>query len=163
MKKSRKDPVREDRIHNEAIVDASPDEQAMSWYHYLEKKFVSRSRQRAGLHRSSRLSGKVKPLRSCTWRRTTCVSMTCSSWSDGRVAKWPSRSPNSLLSIQTNQPVKLSVTGITGSYRVTVSDLRTPTESSLLYYQVICCHRLSLMYFEVGEAGFTVEHRNCTL
>ena len=27
-------PVREDRIHNEAIVDASPDEQAMSW-HYL--------------------------------------------------------------------------------------------------------------------------------
>jgi hypothetical protein len=30
--------VREDRIHNEAIVDASPDEQAMSWYYYLESK-----------------------------------------------------------------------------------------------------------------------------
>jgi hypothetical protein len=26
MKKSRKDPVREDRIHNEAIVDAGPEE-----------------------------------------------------------------------------------------------------------------------------------------
>ena len=30
--------MREDRIHNEAIVDASPDEQAMSWYYYLEGK-----------------------------------------------------------------------------------------------------------------------------
>jgi hypothetical protein len=38
MKKSRKDPVREDRIHNEAIVDAGPDEQALSWYYYLENK-----------------------------------------------------------------------------------------------------------------------------
>jgi hypothetical protein len=40
MKKSRKDPVREDRIHNEAIVDAGPDEQAMSWYYYLEGKIT---------------------------------------------------------------------------------------------------------------------------
>ena len=38
MKKPKQDPVREDRIHNEAIVDASPDEQAMSWYYYLESK-----------------------------------------------------------------------------------------------------------------------------
>ena len=38
MKKFRKDPVREDRIHTEAIVDASPDEQALSWYYYLENK-----------------------------------------------------------------------------------------------------------------------------
>ena len=38
MKKSRKDPVREDRIHNEAIVDAGPEEQALSWYYYLESK-----------------------------------------------------------------------------------------------------------------------------
>jgi hypothetical protein len=38
MKKSRKDPVREDRIHNEAIVDARPEEQALSWYYYLENK-----------------------------------------------------------------------------------------------------------------------------
>jgi hypothetical protein len=39
MKKPRKDPVREDRIHEEAIVDAGPDEQAMGWYYYLEGKF----------------------------------------------------------------------------------------------------------------------------
>ena len=44
--------------------------------------------------------------------------MTCSSWSDGRVERWPSRSLNSLLSIQTDQPLKPSVTGITGSRRL---------------------------------------------
>jgi len=30
--------MREDRIYNEAIVDARPEEQAMSWYYYLEGK-----------------------------------------------------------------------------------------------------------------------------
>jgi hypothetical protein len=38
MKRPRRDPIREDRIENEAIVDASPQEQAMSWYYYLEGK-----------------------------------------------------------------------------------------------------------------------------
>jgi Calcium binding len=38
MKKPKRDPVREDRIYNEAIVDARPEEQAMSWYYYLEGK-----------------------------------------------------------------------------------------------------------------------------
>lgn len=38
MKIPRRDPVREDRIHNEAIVDARPEEQAMSWYYYLESR-----------------------------------------------------------------------------------------------------------------------------
>lgn len=38
MRKPRKDPVREDRLHEEAIVDAGPDEQAMGWYYYLESK-----------------------------------------------------------------------------------------------------------------------------
>ena len=39
MKKPHKDPVREDRIENEAIVDAfGPQEQAMGWYYYLENK-----------------------------------------------------------------------------------------------------------------------------
>ena len=31
-------PAREDRIHNEAIVDAGPEEQAMGWHCYLESK-----------------------------------------------------------------------------------------------------------------------------
>ena len=38
MRRRKRDPVREDRIHNEAIVDAGPEEQAMSWYYYLESK-----------------------------------------------------------------------------------------------------------------------------
>jgi hypothetical protein len=38
MKKPPRDPIREDRIENEAIVDAGPDEQAMGWYYYLENK-----------------------------------------------------------------------------------------------------------------------------
>jgi len=38
MKRPKRDPEREDRIHDEAIVDAGPDEQAMNWYYYLEGK-----------------------------------------------------------------------------------------------------------------------------
>jgi hypothetical protein len=38
MKRPKRDPAREERIHNEAIVDAGPDEQAMSWYYYLEAR-----------------------------------------------------------------------------------------------------------------------------
>jgi hypothetical protein len=39
MRKPTKDPIREDRIHNEAIVDAyGSEEKAMSWYYYLENK-----------------------------------------------------------------------------------------------------------------------------
>jgi len=39
VKKPKKDPIREDRIHNQAIVDAyGPEEQAMSWYYYLDDK-----------------------------------------------------------------------------------------------------------------------------
>jgi hypothetical protein len=39
MKKPKKDPVREDRIHDEAIVDAyGPEEQVMGWHYYLEDK-----------------------------------------------------------------------------------------------------------------------------
>jgi hypothetical protein len=39
MRKPAKDKIREDRIHNEAIVDANGSEdKAMSWYYYLENK-----------------------------------------------------------------------------------------------------------------------------
>ena len=39
MPKPRRDSIREDRIHNEAIVDAyGPEEQAIGWYYYLENK-----------------------------------------------------------------------------------------------------------------------------
>ena len=39
MRKPTKDPIREDRIDNEAIVDAyGSEEKAMGWYYYLENK-----------------------------------------------------------------------------------------------------------------------------
>lgn len=38
MRRPKRDPLREDRIHNEAIVDAGPEEQALSWYYHLESK-----------------------------------------------------------------------------------------------------------------------------
>ena len=39
MKRSVKDPLREERIENEAIVDAyGSEEKAMGWYYYLEGK-----------------------------------------------------------------------------------------------------------------------------
>ena len=39
MAKPKRDPIREERIHEEIIVDAyGPEEQAMGWYYYLEEK-----------------------------------------------------------------------------------------------------------------------------
>ena len=39
MPKGKTDRAREDRIHNEAIVDAyGPEEQAMGWYYYLQDR-----------------------------------------------------------------------------------------------------------------------------
>jgi hypothetical protein len=39
MSKPKKDRIREERIRNEAVVDAyGPEEQAMGWYYYLENK-----------------------------------------------------------------------------------------------------------------------------
>jgi Calcium binding len=39
MAKPKRDPVREERIENEAVVDAyGPEERAMGWYYYLENK-----------------------------------------------------------------------------------------------------------------------------
>jgi Calcium binding len=131
MKRPKRDPVREDRIHNEAIVDASPDEQAMSWYYYLESKISFPFHAKC-------LTTKVKPSRSCAWHRTESASTTCSSSSDGRVEPWPPRSLTSPLSIQTNQPRKPLATGITGWRRVTASEqcrpcrtLRSLAESTL--------------------------------
>jgi hypothetical protein len=39
MRRLKKDPIREDRIHNQAIVDAyGPEERALGWYYYLENQ-----------------------------------------------------------------------------------------------------------------------------
>ena len=122
MKRPKRDPVREDRIQNEAIVDASPDEQAMSWYYYLESKISFPFQAKCLATKVVSPLRKGEPWKSCAWHRTKSASMTCSSWSDGRVEPWPPRSLNSPLSIQTNQPLKPSATGTTGWRRATVSE-----------------------------------------
>ena len=38
MSRRAEDPAIEERIYNDAIVDARPEEQAMSWYYYVEEK-----------------------------------------------------------------------------------------------------------------------------
>lgn len=39
MKRPKRDPVRDDRIHNEVIADANgPEEQVMGWHCYLDDK-----------------------------------------------------------------------------------------------------------------------------
>jgi Calcium binding len=41
VRRPKKDPIREDRIHEETIVDAyGSEEKAMSWYYYLESKLT---------------------------------------------------------------------------------------------------------------------------
>jgi hypothetical protein len=55
MKRTRRDPVREDRIHEEAIVDAGPDEQAIGWYYYLEGKLSFPFQAKCARRKSPRL------------------------------------------------------------------------------------------------------------
>ena len=126
MKRPKRDPIREDRIHNEAIVDATgPEEQAMSWYYYLESKItfpvpgeVYCSR------RMSRRSGKAKPSKSYAWPLKMSASTTCLCRSVGRGGKWLSLFPNWPPSIPTNPLRKPSATGITGWPRATCSESR---------------------------------------
>ena len=59
----KRDPVREDRIHNEAIVDAGPEEQALSWYYYLENKISFPFQAKCQAAKVTSRSKGVKPLR----------------------------------------------------------------------------------------------------
>ena len=93
MKKRPKDPDREDRIHNEAIVDAyGPQEQAISWYYYLENRSTSRSTQSASPLKRPRHCGKEKWLKSAAWLLKTPAPAICSCSSDGKAGIWPFRS-----------------------------------------------------------------------
>ena len=105
MKRPKRDPVREDRIHNEAIVDASPDEQAMSWYYYLESK-ISFPFQARCVAAKDRLAAQERRNHGGRahgrWKKS--ASTTCSCRSVGRGGRWPFRSLNWPPSIRTNQP-----------------------------------------------------------
>jgi hypothetical protein len=78
MKKPKKDPLREDRIHNEAIADANgPEEQVMGWYYYLEDKSDSLFRPSASLPKSYLRSGRGKLSKPSAWHLKTPAPPTC--------------------------------------------------------------------------------------
>jgi hypothetical protein len=65
MAKPKRDAIRENRIHDEIIVDANgPEEQAMSWYYYLEGKLRFPSTRHAKLPELLRPSAKANLSRS---------------------------------------------------------------------------------------------------
>ena len=131
MKRPERDQVRENRIHNEVIVDARPEEQAMGWYYYLEGKisFPFRARCLAANAVSPLRKGEaVEVLRMAVEDVCEHDILVQISW-QGRKMAVP-LSLNWAPSIQTNQPKQPSTTGITGWYKATACNLRTATESS---------------------------------
>jgi hypothetical protein len=114
MKRPTRDATREDRIHNEAIVDARPEEQAMSWYYYLESKisFPFRARCVAANAVSPPRKGETtEVLRMATEETCEHDMLVQIRWQGGR---WPFLSRNWRPSMWTNQPMRPSATGITG-------------------------------------------------
>ncbi len=132
MKLPKRDPVREDRIYNEAIVDARPEEQAMSWYYYLEGKISFPFRARCVAANS------VSPLRKGETIEVFRMAAEDACEHDMFVQiRWQGRKmavPLSQLdAIDPDESTKeASATGITGCPRVIASDLRTATENSHL-------------------------------
>jgi putative DNA-invertase from lambdoid prophage Rac len=133
MKRPKRDPERENRIHNEAIADSSPDEQAMSWYYYLQGKIGFPFRRSVSPRMQSRRYERVRPSRSYAWPWSICASTTCLCRSVGKAARWQSLSLNWALSIQTNQPKKPSATGITGLRRETACNNARPPKAHELH------------------------------
>lgn len=120
MAKRRKDRIREERIHDEAIVDAyGPEDRAMGWYYYLENKIHFPFQAKCiGLKPTSPLrkgeTVEVRRLASddiCTNDMLVLI--------DGRAAIWPFHSPNWTPLIRTIQRMTQSATGTTGSRRAT--------------------------------------------
>lgn len=114
MRRPKRDCLREDRIHNEAIVDAGPEEQALSWYYYLESKINFPFPARCVAANAVSPLRKGEPPRRCAWRLKIPASMTCLYRSVGRDGRWPFPSRDWRPSMRTNQPMRPSVTGITG-------------------------------------------------
>ena len=139
MKRPKRDPVREDRIYNEAIVDARPEEQAMSWYYYLEGKITFPFRARCVA------ANAVSPLRKGETVEVLRMAIEDACEHDMFVQiRWRGRKmavplSNVRSSIRTNQQRKPSATGITGYPRVIASDLRTAPESSQSYAIDVSC------------------------
>lgn len=79
MKRLKKDPVWEDRIRNEAIVDANgPEEQVMGWYYYLDDKIRFPLQAKCIAPKIVLPLRKGKPSKSSVWHLKTPAPATCS-------------------------------------------------------------------------------------
>lgn len=139
MKKRKKDPIREDRIDNQAIVDAyGPQERAMGWYYYLENQLQFPFQARcitANIVSPLSKGETVQVLRMAPEEACSTDMLVCSCSSAGKAGSWRCLCPNWPRSTRINQPPKPSSIGIIGSRRDTFSDLRTPAENSQCVHQ----------------------------
>ena len=116
MKRPKRDPVREDRIHNEAFVDANgPEEQVMGWYYYLDDKirFPFQAQCIAAKAVSPLLKGETVEVRGMA-PEEVCASdmLVLIKWQGRTLAVPPCL--NCKPSRGTKQPMKPSRIGITG-------------------------------------------------
>jgi hypothetical protein len=122
MKRPRRDPVREDRIENEAIVDARPEEQPMGWYYYLENKigfpFPAKCIA-ADVVSPLRKGETVEVVRMAPEKELRARHVRPGSMAGRWLCGFLSWSP----SMRTSLPKKRSATGITGSRGATSSGL----------------------------------------
>jgi hypothetical protein len=131
MAKAKIDPVREDRIQNEAIVDAyGPEEQAMGWYYYLQDRisFPFQARCMASMLTSPLRKGeKLEVLGMAPEEACDADMLIQIQWQGRRMAVPLSQ----LVGLDVDDiPRKLSPIGITGLRKAVVSDLRTVAENS---------------------------------
>jgi len=74
MKRPKGDPVREDRIHNEAIADANgPEEQVMGWHCYLDDKIRFPFRAKCIAAQIISPLKKGEPSKSNVWHLKRCL------------------------------------------------------------------------------------------
>ena len=95
MPKPRRNRIREERIHNEIIVDAyGPEEQARGWYYYLENKIQFPFTARCIVSKvvSPLRKGEAVEVRGLA--PEIPVPTTCWCSFAGTAAMWPCHSPN---------------------------------------------------------------------
>jgi Calcium binding len=129
MKKPAKDPIREDRIHNEAIVDAyGPEEQAMGWYYYLENKirFPFQAKCIATKVVSPLRKGETVEVRGLAPEDACAIDILVQIRWQGRKIAVPLSQLAAIA--QANQPRKPSAIGITGSRKATFFERTAVTQ-----------------------------------
>jgi hypothetical protein len=79
MTKSKKNPIRDERIENEIVVDAyGPEEHDMGWYYYLEDKIRFPFQAKCIVAKAVSPRSKEKLSKSRAWLQKMLAPPTCS-------------------------------------------------------------------------------------